>query len=100
MNQFLSVTSTRKAHSAIDRRITRDLGFANSRIKRERVEQIFRWMKAIAGLGKTRHRAIARVGWTFNLRSRSLQPCADAQPAVSHHMSQSGEPPEPTTLNR
>ena len=34
-------------------------------IKRKRVEEIFGWMKTIGGSRKTRHRGIARVGWTF-----------------------------------
>jgi len=55
----------RKVHSAIDRRTTRHSGYAISQIKRKRVEEIFGWMKTIAGLRKTHHRGIARVGWTF-----------------------------------
>ena len=55
----------RKVHSAIDHRTTRHPGYAISQIKRKRVEEIFGWLKTVAGLRKTRHRGIARVGWTF-----------------------------------
>jgi IS5 family transposase len=46
------------------------------------VEEIFGWLKTVAGLRKTRHRGIARVGWTFTfaaaaynlVRMRNLLP--------------------------
>jgi IS5 family transposase len=74
----------RKVHSAIDRRTTRHSGYAISQIKRKRVEEIFGWLKTVAGLRKTRHRGIARVGWTFTfaaaaynlVRMRNLLPVA------------------------
>jgi IS5 family transposase len=74
----------RKVHSAIDRRTTRHSGYAISQIKRKRVEEIFGWLKTVAGLRKTRHRGIARVGWTFTfaaaaynlVRMRNLLPIA------------------------
>ena len=40
-------------------------GYAISQQKRKRVEEIFRWVKTVAGLRKTRHRGVARVGWMF-----------------------------------
>ena len=55
----------RKVYSAIDCRTTRHPGYAISQVKRKRVEEIFGWLKTVAGLRKTRHRGIARVGWTF-----------------------------------
>jgi len=58
----------RKVHSAIDRRTTRHAGYASSQIKRKRVEEIFGWMKTVAGLRKTRHRGADRVGWMFTFR--------------------------------
>ena len=51
-----------KAHSAIDRRTTRQPGYAISQVKRKRVEEIFGWFKTVAGLRKTRHRGADRVG--------------------------------------
>ena len=68
----------------------------------KRVEEIFGWLKTVAGLRKTRHRGIARVGWTFTfaaaaynlVRMRNLLPVA-----FSPHES-IGEPPAPATFNR
>jgi IS5 family transposase len=54
-----------KVNSAIDRRSTRHPGDLLSQQRRKRVEEIFGWLKTVAGLRKTRHRGIARVGWTF-----------------------------------
>ena len=51
--------------SAIDERTTRHAGYAISQRNRKRVEEIFGWIKTIAGLRKTRHRGRARVGWMF-----------------------------------
>jgi transposase len=51
--------------SAIDERTTRHKGYAISQRKRKRVEEIFGWIKTIAGLRKTRHRGKRRVGWMF-----------------------------------
>jgi hypothetical protein len=39
--------------------------FSYSQWRRKRVEEIFAWVKTIAGLHKTRHRGIARVSWAF-----------------------------------
>ena len=49
----------------IDGRTTRHLGYAVSMRRRKRIEEIFGWTKATAGLRKTRHRGLARVGWIF-----------------------------------
>jgi len=73
-----------KIHSAIDRRTTRHPGYAISQIKRKRVEEIFGWLKTIAGLRQTRHRGADRVGWVFTfaaaaynlVRMRNLLPIA------------------------
>lgn len=59
----------------IDQRTTRHPGYAIS--QRKRVEEIFGWLKTVAGLRKTRH-----LGWTFTfvltaynlLRMRNLLP--------------------------
>ncbi len=59
--------NTRNRRSAIDRRTTRHPGYDLSCRCRKRIEQIFGWTKAAAGLRKTRHRGLARVGWIFTL---------------------------------
>ncbi|HEX8810937.1 MAG TPA: transposase, partial [Terracidiphilus sp.] len=55
----------RKANSTIDARTTRHPGYAISQNKRKRIEEIFGWLKTVAGLRKTRHRGVARVEWMF-----------------------------------
>ena len=73
-----------KVNSAIDRRSTRHPGYLLSQWRRKRVEEIFGWLKTVAGLRKTRHRGIVRVGWTFTfaaaaynlVRIRNLLPVA------------------------
>jgi len=49
--------------SAIDGRTTRHPGYAVSQRIRKRIEEPFGWIKASAGLRKTRHRGLPRVGW-------------------------------------
>ena len=73
-----------KPNSAIDGRTTRRPGFLLSHRRRKRVEEIFGWLKTLGGLRKTRHRGVARVGWTFTfaataynlVRMRNLNPVA------------------------
>ena len=55
----------RKPTSIIDERTTRHPGYVISQQKRKRIEEIFGWLKTVAGLRKTRHRGVARVGWMF-----------------------------------
>lgn len=55
----------RKSTSIIDERTARHPGYAISQQKRKRIEEIFGWLKTIAGLRKTRHRGVARVSWMF-----------------------------------
>ena len=55
----------RKQTSIIDDRTTRHVGYVISQQKRKRIEEIFGWLKTVAGLRKTRHRGVARVGWMF-----------------------------------
>ena len=72
----------RKPSTIIDQRTTRHPGYAVSQHKRKRVEEIFGWLKTVAGLLKTRHRGLARVGWMFTfaltvynlVRMRNLLP--------------------------
>lgn len=56
-----------KQTSIIDDRTTRHPGYAISQQKRKRVEEIFGWLKTVAGLRKTRHRGLLRVDWIFTL---------------------------------
>jgi transposase len=53
--------------SAIDGRTTRHPGYAVSQCIRKRIEEVFGWVKAAAGLRQTRHRGRERVGWCFTL---------------------------------
>jgi IS5 family transposase len=59
--------NTSGRRSAIDGRTTRHPGYAVSQRFRKRIEEVFGWVKSSAGLRKTRHRGVARVGWTFTL---------------------------------
>jgi transposase len=73
--------ASRIKYSSLDGRTTRHAGYQVSQRKRKRVEEIFGWMKTVAGIRKTRHRGRDRVGWmvtltaaAFNLvRIRNLQ---------------------------
>ena len=42
-------------------------GYALSQRARKRIEEVFAWIKTVAGWRKTRHRGLARVGWQFTL---------------------------------
>ena len=72
----------RKPTTIIDARTTRHSGYWLSQQKRKRIEEIFGWLKTVGGLRKTRHRGVARVGWTFTfalacynlVRMRNLLP--------------------------
>ena len=57
--------NTTNRSSAIDGRTTRHAGYARSQRKRQRVEEIFGWIKTVGLMRKTRHRGLARVGWMF-----------------------------------
>jgi hypothetical protein len=62
------VTQNNKGRkSAIDRRTTRHDGYAISLRCRARIEEIFGWLKTVAGQRKTRFRGVDRVGWMFEL---------------------------------
>ena len=60
-------TGKAKRRSAIDRRTTRYPGYAASQRVRKRIEEVFGWVKASAGLGKTKLRGLARVRAQFTL---------------------------------
>jgi transposase len=68
------VAQNEHAHrsSAIDARTTRHEGYAVSQRKRKRVEEIFGWIKTIAGLRKTKHRGRKRVGWMFTFAAAAF----------------------------
>jgi transposase len=58
--------------SAIDQRTTRHAGYGVSQRKRKRVEEIFGWIKTIAGLRQTKHRGRKRVGWMFTFAAAAF----------------------------
>jgi transposase len=66
--------ATKIKGSAIDGRTTRHAGYKISQVIRKRIEEAFGWAKAAAGLRKTRHRGLDRVGWqfTFTLAAYNL----------------------------
>lgn len=72
--------------SAIDGRTTRHPGYAVSQLLRNRVEEIFGWMKTVGNLRKTRHRGKDRVGWMFTLTAAAynLVRIRNLRPAFSH----------------
>ena len=61
------VTQYEGRRSNIDARTTRHEGYAVSRAKRKRIEQIFGWLKNTALMRKVRYRGRALVQWMFTL---------------------------------
>jgi transposase len=59
--------NTAGRRSAIDRRTTRHAGYRQSQRARHRIEEVFAWIKTIAGQSKTKHRGLDRVRWHFTL---------------------------------
>jgi len=49
-----------------------DPGFAQSQKKRKRVEQVFGWIKHVAGMRQTKFRGRRRVEWMFQLAAAAL----------------------------
>jgi len=49
--------------------MTRHPGYAVSGRVRKRIEEVFGWTKATAGIRKTHHRDLPRVSWMFTLTS-------------------------------
>jgi transposase len=71
---FVPHVAQKKDYNAIDGRTTRHTGYAVSQRLRKRVEEIFGWMKTVAGFRKTRYKGRARtqlaayfVGAAYNL---------------------------------
>jgi len=59
--------NNKRRKSAIDGRTTRHPGYKLSQQKRQRVEEIFGWMKTVGGMRKLRHRGLQLVDWMFTL---------------------------------
>ena len=53
--------------TAVDRRVTRHAGYETSQRCRKRIEEVFGWIKASAGLAKVKLRGRARVNAAFTL---------------------------------
>lgn len=51
--------------SAIDQRTVRHPGYGASQKKRKRVEEVFGWLKTVAGFRKTKFKGIERIGAMF-----------------------------------
>jgi transposase len=51
--------------SAIDGRTTRHAGYIVSQRIRKRIEEVFGWIKTVAGHARTKFRGRDRVGWAF-----------------------------------
>jgi transposase len=60
--------------TAVDRRTTRHLGYRASQICRKRIEEVFGWIKAQAGLAKVKLRGCAKVEavFTFTVAAYNL----------------------------
>jgi transposase len=59
--QVTAHVAQKKQFNAIDQRTTRHAGYAVSTRKRKRIEEIWGWMKTVAGFRRTRFRGIART---------------------------------------
>lgn len=57
--------NTSGRRSAIDGRTTRHAGYGISQNKRKRIEEVFGWLKTIAGFRQVRHRGLEKVAWMF-----------------------------------
>lgn len=57
--------NTNGRRSAIDGRTTRHTGYLLSQKKRKRIEEVFGWLKTVAGLRQVRHRGVQKVAWMF-----------------------------------
>lgn len=60
-------TGAARRRSNIDGRTTRHAGYRASQRIRKRIEEIFGWMKTVAGWRKTRFRGLDRTEWGFTL---------------------------------
>jgi hypothetical protein len=69
--------NTTNRGAAIDGRTTRHSGYAVSQILRKRIEETFGWTKSTAGMRKTHHRGLARVGSRRTRPSHNFHECID-----------------------
>ncbi len=60
---------TPRRRSAIDGRTTRPPGYEISQVIRKRIEEANGWIKTVAGMARTLHRGLDRVGWMFQMRA-------------------------------
>jgi transposase len=60
---------TPRRRSAIDGRTTRHPGYEISQVIRKRIEEANGWIKTVAGMARTLHRGLDRVGWMFQMRA-------------------------------
>jgi transposase len=60
-------TGRARRRSNIDGRTTRHPGYARSLCARKRIEEIFGWLKTVAGWRKSRFRGLNRTEWGFTL---------------------------------
>lgn len=58
--------------SAIDGRTTTQPGYEISQRKRKRVEEVFGWLKTVAGMRKTKFRGTDRIGWMFTFATAAF----------------------------
>ena len=59
--------NTSGRRSNIPDEVAESNGYDISQRSRKRIEEVFGWVKTIAGQEKTRHRGLARVDWQFTL---------------------------------
>jgi transposase len=60
---FTPHVAEKAKRSALDGRTTRHLGYAISQRARKKIEEVFGWLKTVAGLQKVKHRGTAQVDW-------------------------------------
>lgn len=69
------LTKTGKGRKTrINGRTTRHTDYGVSQRIRKQIEEGFGWIKAPAGLAKTRHRGLAHAGWMFTLTAAACKP--------------------------
>jgi IS5 family transposase len=89
-----------KATTILDERTTRHPGYLISQQKRKRIEEIFGWLKTVAGLRKTRHRGAARVGWMFRFALAAYNLVRAKGPESSRRGEKSAEPMQTRPYHR
>ena len=59
--------NTSGRRSNIEDEVAASAPYRTSQVHRKRIEEVFAWVKTVAGLSKTRHQGLARVDWQFTL---------------------------------